>query len=405
MHPDPDPLQPAEPDDPEESSLDYLVVLGRHKRSIAGWTLGIATLAAVISFLVPRTFTGVTRILTPQQGQSTAALMMGQIGGGSSGLGGLAGSALGIRNPTDLYVGMLKSDTVADALVTRFDLRNQYGVEYLADARLRLAKLTRFLPDKSGIIAIEVDARDPKLAADLANAYVEQLHKLTTTLAISEAAQRRLFFEQQLQQTKDRLADAEVKLRQALESGGVVSVDAQGRAAVETVARLRAQISAKEIQIGAMKGYAAPSNPDLQRAEKELLAMREGLSRLESGGSQAGDGGGDVKGLGNIRLMREVKYHEVLFEQLAKMYEIARADEAKEAPLVQVLDPAALPEKKSGPRRALIVAGAAAIGFVAAVLFAFARTAMENARTDPFYSGRLDALRSAWSWRKPGRDA
>ncbi len=400
MSTEPRAAKPARPRPAQAvTAMGVLLLVARNKRMIAGWTCAAAVVGIAVSLLLPKTFTGVTRILPPQQGQSTAAMMLGQLGGG---LGALTGGSLGIKNPSDLYIGMLKSRTVADALIERFKLKELYEAKYLDDARGRLEKDSRFASDKSGIITIQADAADPKLAADLANAYVEQLHKLTTTLAISEAAQRRVFFERQTQQTKDKLADAEVKLRQALDSGGLVSVDAQGRAAVETVARLRGQISAKEIQIGAMKGYAAPSNPDLQRAEKELSSMRQELARLESGGPGSETvSGGDVKGMGHIRLMREVKYNEALFEALAKQYELARVEEAMEAPLVQVLDKAAPPEKKSGPKRAQIVILATLGGFVAAVLAALAKNALETARQDPSFEAQLSALRAAWSRRKP----
>ena len=310
MSTDPSAAQPSPPRPASEVSLlGLLIVAVRYKRMIAVCTLVVAVVAVIYALTLPKTFTGVTRILPPQQGQSTAAMMLAQMGGG---LGALAGGVIG-KGASDLYIGMLKSDTVSDALIERFKLKEQYEAKYLVDARFRLAASSRFASEKSGIITIQADAADPKLAADLANAYVEQLHKLTTTLAISEAAQRRVFFERQTQQTKDKLADAEVKLRQALDSGGLVSVDAQGRAAVETVARLRGQISAKEIQIGSMKSYAAPSNPDLQRAEKELSSMRQELARLESGApDREVVGGGDVKGMGHIRLMREVKYNDCL---------------------------------------------------------------------------------------------
>ncbi len=383
----------------EMNAIGLLTFLGRNRRMIAGWTFAAAVVGIAVSLLLPKTFTGVTRILPPQQGQSTAAMMLGQLGGG---LGALAGGSLGIRNPSDFYIGMLKSQTVADALVERFKLKELYDEKYLVDARARLARDSRFSSEKSGIITIQADAGDPKMAADLANAYVEQLYRLTSTLAVGEAAQRRAFFERHLQQTKDKLADAEVKLRQAIESGGLVSVDAQGRAAVETVARLRAQMSAKEIQLGAMKAYATPSNPDLQRAERELSSMRQELARLESG-TPAGDAaGGDAKGVGNIRLLREVKYNEVMFELLAKQYEMARVDEAKEAPLVQVLDRATPPEKKSGPKRAQIVILATLGGFFAAVVAAFARTKLQAARQDPAFASKMDSLRAAWSRRRPG---
>ncbi|MBI5068805.1 MAG: lipopolysaccharide biosynthesis protein [Deltaproteobacteria bacterium] len=387
---------PALPAPPEMVPLDLLIVVGRHKRLVARITIATAALSIVASLLLPRTFTAATRILPPQQGQSTAAALLGQLGGG---LAGMASGALGIKNPSDLYIGMLKSQAVADPIIERLGLRELWSTQYFVDARVRLAGSTRFLADKSGIITIEVEARTPALAADIANAYVEQLHRLTGTLAVTEAGQRRIFFERQLQQTKEKLADAEVKLRQAIESGGLVSVDAQGRAAVETVARLRAQISAKEIQIGAMKGYAAAGNPDLQRAERELSSMRQELTRLESG-IPGGEGGasipGDAKGVANIRLMREVKYQEVMFELLAKQYELARVDEAKEAPVIQVLDKATPPERKSGPKRAVIVIGSTLAGLLAGVVVAFARNALESARQDPAQRGRLEALRAAW---------
>jgi len=398
MGTEPSAARPARPrPNREVSALGVLLLVARNKRMIAAWTLAAAVAGIAVSLLLPKSFTGVTRILPPQQGQSTAALMLGQLGGG---LGALAGGAIG-KGPSDLYIGMLRSQTVADALVERFKLKELYDEKYVVDARAQLAKDSRFSSEKSGIITIQADAGDPKMAADLANAYVEQLYKLTSTLAVGEAAQRRAFFERHLQQTKEKLAESEVKMRQAIESGGLVSVDAQGRAAVETVARLRAQMSAKEIQIGAMKAYATPSNPDLQRAERELSSMRQELSRLESG-TPAGDAaGGDAKGIGNIRLLREVKYNEVMFELLAKQYEMARVDEAKEAPLVQVLDRATPPEKKSGPKRAQIVMLATMAGFFASVVAAYARNSYETARQDPVFVSKMDSLGDALSLRKP----
>lgn len=377
--------------------LDLLIAIGRKKRTIGGVTLGAAVVAVIVSLLLPKTFTGITRMLPPQQGQSTAAAMLGQLGG----LAGLAGGSLGIKNPSDLYIGMLKSQTVADALIDRFKLRELYDEKYLVDARKELARNSRFVSEKSGIITVETDAGDPTLAADLANAYVEELHKLTSTLAVTDAAQRRIFFERQLKQVKETLAEAELKLRQGIETGGLVSMDAQSKASVESVARLRAQISATEIQIGAMRSYAAPTNPDLQRAERELAAMREGLSRLESG-TPGGlpSAGTDANGMRNIRLVREVKYNEVMFELLAQQYEMARVDEAKDAPVIQVMDRASPPEKRSSPMRALIVAASTMAGFFASILYVFARDALHSSWQDPIHQDRLEALRIAWSRRK-----
>lgn len=379
--------------------LDLLIILGRHRLMLVLTPLVAGLVAAAVSLVLPESFTAVTRILPPQQAQSSAASMLNQLGG----LAGAAGPTLGLKNPSDLYIGMLKSDTVTDALIERFRLKEVYRKKLQVDARKALAGNSRFAADKSGIIIIEVDAREPGLAADMANAYVEQLHQLTSTLAVTEAAQRRVFFERQLREAQEKLADAELKLRQGIESGGLVSVDAQGRATVETVARLRAQISAKEIQIGAMRAYATASNPDMQRAEMELSSMRQELSRLESGKGAhdvPGAAGADAKdantGVGNIRLVRDVKYSEVMFELLAKQYEMARVDESKEAPIIQVMDRAVPPERRSRPKRTLMVISTSAIALLGAVLVAFARNAFEASLSDPARQAKLASLRSTW---------
>lgn len=379
--------------------LEQLIDLGRHRRALAIWPLVGALVAAIVSLILPKWYTATTRILPPQQSQSTAASMLSQLGGG---LGGLAGGALGIKNPTDLYVGMLRSDTVADAAIARFDLKKVYREDLLVDTRRELREHVRFAGDKAGIITIEVEDRDPVRSADLANGFVDELHKLTSTLAVTEAAQRRVFFERQLQLTKDKLADAEVKLRQAMQEGGLVSMGVQGRAAVETVARLHAQVSVKEVQIGAMRAYATPNNPEMLRAEQEVAALRRELARLESGAPGAekaespADAAAAASGVANVRLLRDVRYHEVMFELMAKQYEMARADESREAPLVQVLDRAAPPERHSRPKRLVIVLVAFAAALFGTIAALFIRAAAER----PEQRQRLAELRSAWLGRR-----
>lgn len=398
--------RPAPPGADAIDPLDLLIVLGRYRRSLVIWPLVVAVMTAVVSMLLPQTFTGVTRILPPQQqSQGAAAAMLSQLGG----LASAAAPALGIKNPSDLYLGMLRSDAVADPIIERFDLKKVYGADYLADARKILALRSHIDVEKSGLIVIEVEAGDPKVAADLANAYVEQLHRLTGTLAVTEAAQRRVFFERLLLQAKEKLAEAEGALRRGMEAGGLVSVDAQSRTAVETVARLRGLISAKEVQLGAMRAYATGSHPDVRRAEQELASLRQELVRLESG-SGAGpgaekaagsQGGPPASGMETLRLVREMKYQEVMFEQLTKQFELARLDESRDAPLIQVVDKAVAPEKRTRPKRTSMVLAAAAVALMAAVLSAFARDAYAEAARDPTRLAKLEGLRTAWRW--PGR--
>jgi uncharacterized protein involved in exopolysaccharide biosynthesis len=377
--------------------LDLLAVLGRRRRRLVAWPLLAALAAAAASLVLPETFTGATRLLPPSQPQGAGAALLGQLGG----LAGAAGGALGLKTPGELYLGLLRSESVADGLIDRFGLQAAYRATLRTDARRALADRTRLELEKSGLIVVEVDAASPALAADLANGYVEQLQRLTSTLAVTEASQRRLFFEQQLRQSKEQLAGAEAELRQAIQSGGLVSVEAEGRGAVETVARLRAQLSAKEIQIGAMRAYATPDHPDMRRAEQELGSMRQELVRLESGGGGAarGPAGQASSGVANLRLVREVKYQEVMFELLSKQYELARVDESKEAPVLQVVDRARPPEKRTRPKRTLLVLSAAALALFAGVLATFAQDALATAARDPARQEKLAALRAAWRVR------
>jgi uncharacterized protein involved in exopolysaccharide biosynthesis len=383
------------------SLLDLLIVLAKHKRIVLGVPFAVAILAVAYSLFLPNIYTGTTRILPPQQSASAASALLSQLGGAFGGLAGAAGGALGIRNPNDLYVGMLKSRTVADNLIARFGLDKVYEQEYLSNTRRRLQGVTTIASGKDGIITIEVDDKDPKRAADLANAYVDELKKLTKILAVTEASQRRLFFEQQLLQAKDSLTAAEIAARQGLQKGGLAQVDAQGRSMIEVTARLRAQISAREVQLGAMRTFAAEGNPELQRTQQELEALRRELGRIE-GSSGATTGKGDASGntgLDNLGRLRDVKYYEFLYELLAKQYELAKIDEAKDATVVQVMDNAIEPDFKSKPRRTLIVLVSALAALIVGILWALVLEATVKIRGDQEQAERVQALKRYLRWR------
>ena len=388
-------------EDDEVSLLDLLIVLAKHKRVVLGVPLAVAIGAAIVSVLLPSIYTGTARILPPQQSASAASALLNQLGGALGGLAGAAGGALG-RNPSDLYVGMLKSRTVADNLIARFDLNKVYDQELHSRVRNSLQDNTTITAGRDGIIAIDVDDKDPKRAADLANAYVDELTKLTKVLAVTEASQRRLFFEQQLVQAKDNLTVAEIAARQGLQKGGLAQVDAQGRSMIAVTARLRAEISAKEVQLGAMRTFAAEGNPELQRTQQELEALRRELGRVEGASPRPSSGGGDSAGntgLDNLGRLRDVKYYEFLYELLAKQYELAKIDEAKDATVIQVLDRAIEPDRRSKPRRSLIVLFWALLALIAAVSWALVREAAARAKADPGRSSQLHTLGRYLRWR------
>lgn len=381
----------------EVSLLDLLIILAKHKKLILGMPLATAVIALGITLLMPNIYTASARILPPQQQQSTAAAMLGQLGA----LAGVAGGALGIKNPNDLYVGMLNSRTVADNLISRFKLKERYEKQTMVETYKALAEVVNITAGKDGIIAIEVDDIDPRLAADMANTYVDELYKLTQTLAVTEASQRRLFFEKQLKLAKENLVNAEVSFKQTQEKTGILQLDAQGQAMLEAVGSLRAQIAAKEVELEASRTFATEQNPDYLRTKQELFGLKEQLAKYEKSGETnlVPIRRLPAAGLDNIRKMRDMKYYETLYELLAKQYEMARVDESKDSSIIQVLDKAVTPDRKSKPKRALIIVFTAASAAFLAVLIAFMRESMEKATLDPGRSARLTSLRDNLKWR------
>lgn len=335
--------------------LDMLIVLARRKKFIIGVPVAVAVVTAVLSFAIPNVYRAGAKLLPPQQAQSGAAAILSQLGGAA----GAAAGAAGIKNPNDLYIGMLKSRTITDRIVAKFDLRKVYETDSLEKARFQLESNTFINSGKDNLITIEVEDEDRKKVAPLANAYVEELIRLTGTLAVTEASQRRVFFERQLEKAKDQLATAETKLKSRLDTRGVVSVDADSRAILETVSRVRALVSAKEIQLSSMQAFVTAANPEYHRVQEELNSLKSELSKLENGrlpDPQAlKSENGNAEGLESIKILRDVKYYQMLYELLAKQYEVARLDEAKDSAVIQVLDPAVDPERKFKPKRAIIV--------------------------------------------------
>ena len=288
--------------------LEVLILLAKRKKMIARVTAGAILLAVIISLLLPNTYTATTLVLPPQQSRSAATAMLAQLNPLMAGFG----NDLRLQNPSDLYVALLKSQFVADELIQRFDLRKVYGFKKTVDTREQLAGASSFRTRKEGVIEISVEDRDPKRAAEIANAYVEALQKLTQGLAVTEASQRRLFYERELVSAKDRLSDAEVALKETQEKTGLIQLDEQAKAIIQSSAALRAQVAAKEIQLQRMRLFATEQNPDLQGTEQELRALQGQLAIVERKGAE---GKGDIlvatakvpaAGLEYIRRLRDV---------------------------------------------------------------------------------------------------
>ena len=389
----------------EVSALDMLVLLMGRKRFIIRFVLGAFVLAIVISLLLPVRYEAKVVLLPPQQNSSVGSALMGQLGGlGALGsLASLAGGSLGLKNPADMYVALLTSRTVEDAMIQRFGLMQEYHQKRMSDTRKEFERRTTAVAGtKDGLIRLSVEDGNPNRAAELGNGYVEEFRKLSASLAITEAARRRLFFEQQLQQAKYQLTEAEDAMTKTEQTTGVLQIDSQARALIESAAVLRAQVVAKEVQIEGMRSFAAEDNPNLILAKQELSALQSQLAHVA--GSQS-DVGSDINlskgrvtqsGMEYVRRYRELKYKETVFELLAKEFEVAKLDEAREGSIIQVVDAAVPPDKKSSPHRTLIVLATTILSFFVAAFWVFMRESSARAFELPENRERLDAIKRRW---------
>ena len=376
---------PDTAEDDEISLLDLLQTIVDNLRLLIIGPLVVGLAALGISFAVPPTFTATVKFLPPQQQQSAAASMLAGLGG----LGGLGRAAAGLTNPADQYMAFMKSNSVQDALIERFKLQERYETKFKDDTRKELTANARATSGKDGLITVEIDDKDPKFAADLANAHVEELQKLLARLAVTEAQQRRAFFEKQLTQVKEKFTEAE----QALRATGVSSsvLKSNPTSALAAVAGLKAQVTAQEVKVGAMRGYLADTAPDFKQAMTELANLRAQLAKQEKDEPAAAAGQGDY-----VAKFREFKYQETLFELFARQFEMAKVDESREGAVIQVLDVAQPPERKSKPKKALIAIIATLAAGFALLLFVFIRQALRNASQDGESAQKMAALKASW---------
>jgi tyrosine-protein kinase Etk/Wzc len=351
--------------------LDVLGALGKRKTFLTIFTAVVTVLTTITVFLLPVSYTAEAVIMPPQQAQSAlASLTVGALGAVA---GGGVASQLGLKNQNDLYIGILKSRSTQENLIRQFHLQSLYKEPTLTDTRAALERHVKIETGKDTLIHIAVEDHDPKRAADLANAHVDELYQQNSKLALTEASQRRLFFERQLANEKTALANAEVALKQNQEATGLVMPAGQGEALIRSSAQLRAELASREVQLQTLRSYATDQNPQIQLIQQQIATLHDQIKNLETAsgreGMQVSASQLPAAGLDYVRKTRDVKYHEALMEFLAKQYEAAWIDESKSAPVIQVIDRAVEPDKRSWPPRALLIAGAALLSlFIASVI-------------------------------------
>jgi tyrosine-protein kinase Etk/Wzc len=382
----PELLTEREAESSEPTWLELLAAVGEHKWLATAVFLLIVGLGGAYTFMLPRLYTSSTLLLPPQQQQGAASAVLAQ-------LGALAGAAPGLKSSDEMYAAFLRTQTLQNILIDRYKLVEWYGEENRTDARLTFQQLTRVSADKkTGLVTVEVDDRDPQMAATLANAHVQELAKLLARLAVTEAQQRVLFLEDQVSKGRDALAKAELAFRKAQAETGFVASQALAETGVKAGIELRSLIAAKEVALKSLSRFATPQNAEVQRLASELAALREQLLKIEQG---SGPGKNSyTEGSDALSAYREVKAREAGLEFLVKQYEIAKVDEAKEGSTLQQVERASPSEKPSRPRRLPMLVMFVLVGLAAGVSSAFVRSRLKRSYAErPEVWRRLSA---AW---------
>jgi uncharacterized protein involved in exopolysaccharide biosynthesis len=317
----------------------------------AGLVCGL--LALGITYILPPVYTARTAFLPPQTQNINLSTLSSL-----TALSGLTGGA--VRNPLEQHVSLIQSVTVADRIIDRFSLIQAYDVDFRVDARRELAqRLQVSAGRRDGIIYLQVEDRDPQRAASIARAMVEELGTLAASLALTEAQQRRRFFESQVRDTRRTLEAAQKRLQETGFGAGAISVEP--RAAAESYARLQAQITGAEIRIQALRSALTDSAPEVQQQLATLLTLRQQRDRLAAeDASRTNDR--------YVSAYREFKYQEALLEIFARQFELARTEESREGALIQVIDAATPPERRSWPKRTITTLVAAGLGMLLATV-------------------------------------
>lgn len=353
--------------------MELAILLLEGKKIIFYFVLVAVAITAIVVYGVMRPMYKAEAVILPPQtapgsGMSQLVSQLGSLGA--------MGALTGIKSSGEVYLGILQSRTIADSLIKQYDLQKVYKTKKLSDTAKELKSRSSFEYGKNTLITISVEDHDPKRAADMANSYMDVLREQNGRLALTEASQRRLFFEQQLEREKNALADAEVDLKKTQEQTGLIAPGGQAQMEIETMAQTRAQITSLQVELSSLKQGATNENPEVVRLQTQISDLQQQLRTMESDPANRQPGNLQLPtskmpelALEYVRKQREVKYHEVLFELIAKQYEAARLDESRESPVLQVVDRAVIPDKKSGPHRALLMGLSCFLGLIAGAVY------------------------------------
>jgi len=351
------------------NSVAHMRNLWEHRRLVARFVLCGALASALVALLIPTRYQSTARLMPPVSSSQSGgpAMAAAAFSGDAGGLGGIATEMLGLKSTSDVFVGILSSRTVEDKLIQQFALKNLYGDRRMEDTRKDLAKHTDISVDrKSQIITIAVTDHDPKRAADMGAAYIEELNQLVAVLSTSSARRERIFLEERLQAVSKDLESAEKEFSQFSSKNSAIDIKEQSKAMVEAAATLQGQLIAAESELQGLRQMYTDNNVRVRSVRARIAELKRQLENIGGAGEEASEPSTQqaslypsirklpLLGVTYADLYRRTKVQEAVFETLTKEYELAKVQEVKEIPVVKVLDAPIISDKKSFPPRTLI---------------------------------------------------
>jgi len=392
--------------EPEINLIDLLIALGHEKLTLIVVTLLAALTGVVVSLNTAPTYVSRASIMPSQQSGSSGGGLasLGSLAG-LAGLGGLSNIASGIKSSDEMYIALMRSQSVQAALIDQLKLKERYGAKNTEEARQALTLNVTILADKkSGLLLIDVQDKDPEFAAQLANAQVKELNVILSRLAVTEAQQRRAYYEQQIVKSQAKIPQLEQEFKDAQKSSGLEVASLLSEAAT-----LPGQIAAKELQLQVLSRFATVQNPELKRLAAEISALRAQMAKYELSKTktQISEPSKPSQESQNTRTnfiqkatqsYNTLKIQEALLDGYVRQLEVAKVDEAKEGPAVQVVDEAKAPEMRAKPERKKMVIAYTVTGLIIAFVLAVLRALMRNVKSTPEGRQRLSQLKRAWGF-------
>ena len=390
-----------ENNEPDINLIDLLIALGQEK-----WTLIVVSFLAaltgvVVSLITPATYVSRTSIMPSQQSGGGGG-GLGALAGLSS-LAGLSGVANNIKSSDEMFIALMSSYSVQLALIEQFKLKERYGARNIEEARLALSNNVTILADKkSGMLLIVAQDKEPEFAAQLANAQVKELYVILSRLAVTESQQRRAYYEQQILKIQAKIPQLELEFKVAQKSSGIEVASLLAESGT-----LPGQIAAKELQLQVLSRFVTQQNPELKKLAVEISALRSQMARYELNKSEINSNEPKNNGKavdvasGNFiqkatQAYNTLKIQESLLDGFVKQLELAKVDEAKEGPAIQVVDEARPPEMRSKPERKKLVLAYTVTGFIIGFVLAALRAFMRQVNSTPEGLQRFSQLKRAW---------